>query len=135
MNDCDYGYESSFRSDSEVSKKWIKPNTCDVTIVVVPSNLIATTTTPLLPPRIGNCRGGRLHALQNVRSWDDDMFRRQFRLCRLDFGNLLGLIAPWIQRDEATASNSSGSSISPEIDDYSSYSRWGQIFRLDLVQS
>jgi hypothetical protein len=68
MDDCDYGYESSFSSDSEVSTKWIKSNTSDVTIVVV-------TTTPLLPPRIGNCRGGRLHALQNVRSWDDDMFR------------------------------------------------------------
>ena len=43
------------------------------------------------------------------------MFRRQFRLCQLDFGHLLRLIAPLIQRDEAKARNNFGSSIPPEM--------------------
>ena len=43
------------------------------------------------------------------------MFRRQFRLCREDFGYILGLISPLIQRNEAKARNSSGSSVCPEI--------------------
>jgi hypothetical protein len=114
MDDYDYGYESSLSSDSEVATKRIKLSTSEIIIVVVASILIATTI-PIEPPRIGNCRGERLQALQYVRSWDDDMFRRQFRLCRLDFGHLLRLIAPLIQRDEAKARNSSGSSIPPEM--------------------
>jgi DDE superfamily endonuclease len=114
MDENDYGYESSVSSDSEVSTKRIKRNTREAVIVIVAAVLIATTT-PLEPPRIGNCRGESLQALQYVRSWDDGMFRRQFRLCRLDFGYLLTLITPLIQRDEAKARNSSGSSISPEM--------------------
>ena len=65
--------------------------------------------TPIEPPRIGNSRNDRLHALQYVRSWDDDMFRRQFRLCREDFGSVLRLISPLIQRNEKKAVASSGS--------------------------
>lgn len=70
---------------------------------------------PTEPPRIGNSRNDRHHALQYVRSWDDDMFRRQFRICREDFGNLLHKIAPLISRNEAKAIASSGSSINPEL--------------------
>jgi hypothetical protein len=36
--------------------------------------LMAFSTIPLEPPRIGNCRYSRPEALQYVRSWDDDMF-------------------------------------------------------------
>jgi DDE superfamily endonuclease len=72
-------------------------------------------TIPLEPPRIGNCRNSRPEALQYVRSWDDDMFRRQFRICREDFGDLLYKIDPLIRRNEAKARNSSGSSICPEM--------------------
>ena len=82
---------------------------------IAAATLLAISTIPLEPPRIGNCRNTRLEALQYVRSWDDDMFRRQFRLCREDFGNLLTLIAPLIARNEVKAIASSGSSISPEL--------------------
>jgi hypothetical protein len=114
MDDYDYGYESSRSSDGEEATKRMRFNSSEVIIVIVASILIATTI-PIEPPRIGNCRGERLQALQYVRSWDDDIFRRQFRLCRLDFGYLLSLIAPLIQRDEGKARKSSGSSISPEM--------------------
>jgi hypothetical protein len=77
--------------------------------------LMAFSTIPLEPPRIGNCRNSRPEALQYVRSWDDDMFRRQFRICREDFGELLLKINPLIRRNEAKAQNSSGSSICPEM--------------------
>ena len=70
---------------------------------------------PTESPRIRNSRNDRHHALQYVRSWDDDMFRRQFRICREDFGNLLHKIAPLISRNEAKAIASSGSSINPEL--------------------
>ena len=70
---------------------------------------------PTEPPRIGNSRNDRQHALQYVRSWDDDMFRRQFRICREDFGILLHKIVPLISRNEAKAIASSGSSINPEL--------------------
>ena len=70
---------------------------------------------PIEPLRIGNSRNDRLHALQYVRSWDDNMFRRQFRLCREDFGSVLRLISPLIQRNEKKAVASSGSSVSPEL--------------------
>ena len=43
------------------------------------------------------------------------MFRRQFRLCREDFGYVLSLITPLIQRNEVQATNSSGSTICPEM--------------------
>jgi hypothetical protein len=43
------------------------------------------------------------------------MFKRQFRLCREDFGDVLKLIAPLIRRNEIKAHNSSGSSICPEM--------------------
>ena len=84
-------------------------------IAVVTATIMAFTNIPLEPPRIGNSRNSRPEALQYVRSWDDDMFRRQFRLCREDFGDLLGRIAPLIERNEVMARKSSGSSICPEL--------------------
>ena len=84
-------------------------------IAVVTATILAFTNIPLEPPRIGNSRNSRPEALQYVRSWDDDMFRRQFRLCREDFGDLLSKIAPLIERNEAMARKSSGSSICPEL--------------------
>ena len=84
-------------------------------IAVVTATILAFTNIPLEPPRIGNSRNSRPEALHYVRSWDDDMFRRQFRLCREDFGDLLSKIAPLIERNEAMARKSSGSSICPEL--------------------
>lgn len=46
---------------------------------------------------------------------DDDMFTRQFRLSREDFGDILHQIAPLIERNELQAVRSSGSSICPEL--------------------
>lgn len=43
------------------------------------------------------------------------MFRRQFRLCREDFGNVLTKIDHLIRRNEVKARNSSGYSICPEM--------------------
>ena len=82
---------------------------------IVTGTILAFSSIPLEPPRVGNSRNSRPEALQYVRSWDDDMFKRQFRLCRLDFGMVLAKIAPLIQRNEAMARRSSGSSICPEI--------------------
>lgn len=82
---------------------------------VVTGVLMAFSAIPIEPPRVGNCRNSRPEALQYVRSWDDDMFRRQFRLCREDFGIVLSKIDPLIRRNEEKAKNSSGSSICPEM--------------------
>ena len=82
---------------------------------IVTGTIMAISSIPLEPPRIGNSRNSRPEALQYVRSWDDDMFKRQFRLCREDFGYVLGKISPLIQRNEAMAMRSSGSSICPEL--------------------
>ena len=84
-------------------------------ILTVVTTAIMASFIPTEPPRIGNSRNDRLHALQYVRSWDDDMFCRQFRLCTKDFGSVLRLISPLIQRNEKKAIASSGSSISPEL--------------------
>lgn len=84
-------------------------------IAAVSAIITALMTIPLEPPRIGNCRNLRGEALLYARSWDDDMFRRQFRLCREDFGNLLVLISPLITRDSVKATASSGSPICSEL--------------------
>ena len=84
-------------------------------IAVITATIMAFTNIPLEPPRIGNSRNSRPEALQYVRSWDDDMFLRQFRLCREDFSDLLSKIAPLIERNEVMARKSSGSSICPEL--------------------
>ena len=62
-----------------------------------------------------NAHRDRPGALEFVRSWDDDMFQRQFRLDREDFNWLLALIAPSIQKDEEMARRSSGSAVNPEL--------------------
>ena len=72
-------------------------------VAIVTRTILAFATIPLEPPRVGNCRNSRPEALQYVRSWDDDMFRRQFRLCREDFGNLLMKISPMIERNARLA--------------------------------
>ena len=82
---------------------------------IATATVIALSTIPLESPSIDNCRNTRLEALQYVRSWDNDMFRRQFRLYRENFGNLLTLIAPLITPNVVKATASSGSSICPEL--------------------
>ena len=74
--------------------------------VTATGTILAFSSIPLESPRVGNSRNSRPEALQYVRSWDDDMFKRQFRLCREDFGMVLAKIVPWIQRNEAMARRS-----------------------------
>ena len=87
----DGGY-GSYESDSEFYDGRDGLTQEDILVVVLSTALFAYTI-PLEPPRIGNCHNSRPEALQYVRSWDDDMFRRQFRLCREDFGFILKLMA------------------------------------------
>lgn len=68
-----------------------------------------------LPGRVGNLHRDRESSLLEVRSWDDDMFRRQFRLNRCDFNDLLQIIAPYLTTCATYARNSSGSAICPEL--------------------
>ena len=70
---------------------------------------------PLLPGRVGNEHRDRQHSLLTVRSWDDTMFKRQFRLTRLDFNMVLEKIYTSLYRNEQQAINSSGSAVSPEL--------------------
>ena len=102
--------------DEELSRhrRKMRKLTESVTAIAT-ATVLALSTIHLEPPKIGNCRYTRLEALQYVRSWDDDMFQRQFRLCREDFGNLLTLIAPLIARNVVKATASSGSAICPEL--------------------
>ena len=64
---------------------------------------------------MGNLHRDRSSALNFVRTWDDYMFKRQFRLCREDFKIILEGIAPLIGRNEDMAARSSGSSVGPEL--------------------
>jgi hypothetical protein len=66
-------------------------------------------------PRSPNVHRDRECALEYIRSWDDDMFQRQFRLERADFYPLLQLISPLIEVNEKMAARSSGSSVNPEL--------------------
>lgn len=68
-----------------------------------------------LPGKVGNLHRDREGSLLTVRSWDDDMFRRQFRLHRSEFNALLALIEPKMQTNVIKAINSSGSTICPEL--------------------
>ena len=117
MSDIDDNDDSFDEFDQEFE---ISDNNQDATlkrlaVLTVVTTAIMASFIPIEPPRIGNSRNDRSHAIQYVRSWDDDMFHRQFRLCREDFGFLLRLISPLIQRNERKAVASSGSSICPEL--------------------
>lgn len=68
-----------------------------------------------LPGKYGNDHKDRQMCILEVRSWNDEMFKRQFRLSRRAFNNLLSTIAPFMQVNETQAINSSGSAISPEL--------------------
>lgn len=62
-----------------------------------------------------NARKTRVHALEFVRGFDDEMFERQFRLCREDFNHILTVINDNIHLNQQKAINSSGSAICMEI--------------------
>ena len=64
---CD-AYEKSVRHRQKIRKF------TESVAAIAAATLLAISTIPLEPPRIGNCRNTRLEALQYVRSWDDDMF-------------------------------------------------------------
>jgi hypothetical protein len=64
---------------------------------------------------MGNNRRNKEFPLQAVRTWDDGMFYRQFRLCRQEFNATLIAIAPALEKNTTKANNSSGSTINPEL--------------------
>ena len=73
-----------------------------------------------LQPEIPRLRAPNMHrdrhgALEYIRSWDDGMFQRQFRLERIDFNELLSLISPRLAVNEEMAIRSSGSCVNPEL--------------------
>ena len=111
----DDDYENEFGSTYDDDDQSATDNLRVLALLTVIATSIIAYTVPLEPPRVGNCRNERPQALQYVRSWDDDMFKRQFRLCREDFGDLLYKIHPLIHRNEMKAIASSGSSICPEL--------------------
>lgn len=57
----------------------------------------------------------RSHIIEWSKSIDDEMFRRQFRLCRLDFFYVLIKIEVDLKKNNQQAINSSGSPISPYL--------------------
>lgn len=112
---CDDHWEDDYEEDMACFADLDQRKLRNLAAITIVTTAIAALCIPMEPPRIGNSRSDRQSALQYVRSWDDDMFRRQFRLCREDFGALLGKISPLTIRNEAKAISSSGSSISPEL--------------------
>ena len=111
----DDGNGSDYDSDNQSNFSDSEEDFRKLALLTVITTTLLAQTIPLEPPRIGDSRSDRREALQYVRSWDDDMFRRQFRLCRDDFGFVLHKIAPLIVRNEVRAIASSGSSICPEL--------------------
>ena len=110
LNDEAEDNENYF-SDDNYERRLRKKRKMIHHIAVMTAISVVLSTIPLEPPRVGNCRNSRIDALQYARSWDDDMFRRQFRLCCEDFANLLVLISPLITRNALKAIASSGSPI------------------------
>jgi hypothetical protein len=61
--------------------------------------------------RSPNQHRGRNKAIAFVRSWDDEMFQRQFRLSRTVFNTTLQKISSSLERNETMGVRSSGSFI------------------------
>jgi DDE superfamily endonuclease len=83
--------------------------------VMPPPNFEEGDGKPNKKQRKGNEHRDRFNAIEFVRSWDDEMFYRQFRLCRLDFYFVLQLISPRLDRNAEMARRSSGSTICTEL--------------------
>jgi hypothetical protein len=106
------GYETEAESDDDdgIYKRRFR-----VTIYL-PSLLTLELDLPQLSSgRAPNQRRDRTAILEWARALDDKMFRRQFRLQRIDFLYVFGLISGVLKKDEQKAINSSGSSIAPEL--------------------
>jgi hypothetical protein len=67
--------------------------------------------------RKGNVKRDRQHHLDFIETWSDDLFKRQFRLCREDFNTVLGKMIQYlggeeeVKRREEYGRRSSGSPI------------------------
>ncbi len=89
-------------------------DTTSILIAMIATDISFNSITAL-PGRIGNQHRNREQALTECRSWDDAMFKRQFRLSRRAYNNLIQIIYPALQVNITRAISSSGSSISPEL--------------------
>ncbi len=76
---------------------------------------IANTTRIFRSERRGNVHRDRAGVLAWLHGLDDNMFRRQFRLERIDFYNVLEKCFPFLDPDVRQALNSSGSAITAEL--------------------
>ena len=107
--------EESFSEDEDSSKRILVAR-CAVSAVAA---LVITdqsfNSIPPLPGRVGNNHRDRELVLLTVRDWDDDMFRRQFRLFRSDFNGLLIRLNPYLTKNCVKARNSSGCPINSEL--------------------
>ena len=70
---------------------------------------------PTFSSRKGNAHRDRTQIIRLAGELDDKMFTRQFRLCREDFSSVLTKIEDDIKKDTSKATNSSESSISPQL--------------------
>lgn len=68
-------------------------DTCSVVLALIATDLSFSSISPL-PGRAGNEIRDRGAAITECRSWDDDMFKRQFRMTRRAFNTLIEKVAP-----------------------------------------
>ena len=71
-------------------------DTTSILIAMIATDISFNSITAL-PGRIGNQHRNREQAITECRSWDDAMFKRQFRLSRRAYNNLIQIIYPALQ--------------------------------------
>lgn len=124
--DLDLNGEIDFELTGDLDDESDESNTKTKIAMIVAATASAATTAllltdtsfsriPLLPARCGNEHRDREGSLLQVRSWDDVMFRRQFRMDRTLFNSLLVDLAPALTGVNTKAINSSGSSVCAEL--------------------
>ena len=110
--------DQSHTGNEDQERKMIQ--TKKLSAITMVSSILTVCSVYFLSPAVPhfrrpNVHRDRTHALEFIRSWDDDMFHRQTRLERADFIPLLQSIAPLISKNEHMARVSSGSAINPEL--------------------
>lgn len=101
-------------NDDDENDHTLLLDVCSVIVALVATDL-SFSTIGALPGRIGNEHRDRELAIVECRSWDDTMFKRQFRLSRRAYNSLITKIYPALEGNVARAVASSGSAVSPEL--------------------